>query len=126
MVDEAIANYPTSSRAPTRWAGVVTALCELEEFRLAEIAQRYAVPVLEDLIAASGSDQVQDMLAQPKIQTTAETVSAVFEHYIYDAIRKFRRLTSQRSSISDRRGSLCSTSRKSLQQARRRRIAKPR
>src|SRR5271165_6687341 len=41
------------------------------------------------LIAASRSEQVQDMFAELKIQTTAETVSAVFERYIYDAIRKY-------------------------------------
>ena len=45
--------------------------------------------MLEDLIAASRSEQVQDMFAELKIQTTAETVSAVFERYIYDAIRKY-------------------------------------
>lgn len=45
--------------------------------------------MLEDLIAASRSDQVQDMFAELKIQTTAETVSAVFARYIYDAIRKY-------------------------------------
>jgi len=71
------------------WRDVVTALCEREEFRLAEIAQRHAVPVLEDLIAASRSEQVQDMFAELKIQTTAETVSGVFARYIYDAIRKY-------------------------------------
>ena len=47
------------------------------------------MPVLEDLIAASRSEQVQDMFSELKIQTTAETVSAVFERYIYDAIRKY-------------------------------------
>ena len=47
------------------------------------------MPVLEDLIAASRSEQVQDMFAELKIQTTAESVSAVFARYIYDAIRKY-------------------------------------
>ena len=46
------------------WRDVVNALCEHEEFRLAEIAEGHAVPVLEDLIAASRSDQVQDMFAE--------------------------------------------------------------
>jgi intracellular multiplication protein IcmB len=45
--------------------------------------------VLEDLIAASRSEQVQDMFAQLRIQATAESVSSVFERYIYDAIRKY-------------------------------------
>ena len=90
LVDGAIAKYHIALQgADAIWRDVVTALCEVEEFRLAEIAQRYAVPVLEDLIAASRSEQVQDMFAELKIQTTAETVSAVFERYIYDAIRKY-------------------------------------
>jgi len=90
LVDGAIAKYHIKLEgADAIWRDVVTALCEVEEFRLAEIAQRYAVPALEDLIAASRSEQVQDMFSQLKIQTTAETVSAVFERYIYDAIRKY-------------------------------------
>jgi intracellular multiplication protein IcmB len=56
------------------WRDLVSALCEVEEFRLAEIAQRYAVPVLEDLIAASRSEQVQDVFAQLRIQATAENL----------------------------------------------------
>ena len=90
LVDAAIVKYHiTLQGADAIWRDVVTGLCEVEEFRLAEIAQRYAVPVLEDLIAASRSEQVQDMFSQLKIQTTAETVSGVFERYIYDAIRKY-------------------------------------
>jgi intracellular multiplication protein IcmB len=90
LVDGGIAKYGIKLQgADAIWRDVVTAFCEVEEFRLAEIAQRHAVPVLEDLIAASRSEQVQDMFAELRIQTTAESVSAVFERYIYDAIRKY-------------------------------------
>jgi intracellular multiplication protein IcmB len=89
-VDGAIAKYRIAlAGSDATWRDVVTAFCEVEEFRLAEIAQRYAMPVLEDLIAASRSEQVQDMFAQLRIQATAESVSSVFERYIYDAIRKY-------------------------------------
>jgi intracellular multiplication protein IcmB len=90
LVDEAIDKFRI--RLPAKdaiWRDVVTELCSLGEFRMAEIAQRHAVPVLEDLIAASRSEQVQDMFAHLKIQTTAETASGLFERYIYDAIRKY-------------------------------------
>ena len=90
LVDAAIEQYRIPLHGSDAiWRDVVNALCEHEEFRLAEIAQRHAAPVLEDLIAASRSDQVQDMFAELKIQTTAESVSAVFARYIYDAIRKY-------------------------------------
>jgi intracellular multiplication protein IcmB len=90
LVDRAIDEHGVKLHpADPIWRDVVNALCEHEEFRLAEIAQRHAAPVLEDLIAASRSDQVQDMFAELKIQTTAESVSAVFARYIYDAIRKY-------------------------------------
>jgi len=90
LVDAAIERHRIALDASDAiWRDVVNALCEHEEYRLAEIAQRYAVPVLEDLIAASRSDQVQDMFANLRIQATAESVSSVFERYIYDAIRKY-------------------------------------
>ncbi len=90
LVDAAIAKFRIKIQGSDAiWRDLVTALCELGEHRLAEIAQRHAVPVLEDLIAASRSEQVQDMFSQLKIQMTAETVSTIFERYIYDAIRKY-------------------------------------
>jgi intracellular multiplication protein IcmB len=90
IVDASIAKHRIAlAGSDATWRDIVTAFCEAEEFRLAEIAQRYAVPVLEDLIAASRSEQVQDMFAQLRIQATAESVSSVFERYIYDAIRKY-------------------------------------
>ena len=89
LVDAAIAKHHVELQgADAIWRDVVTALCEVEEFRLAEIAQRYAVPVLEDLIAASRSEQVQDMFAELKIQTTAKRL-AMFERYLDDLIREF-------------------------------------
>ncbi|SFK80411.1 ATP-binding protein [Methylocapsa palsarum] len=71
------------------WRDVVTALCDVEEYRLAEIAQRHAVPILEDLVKASRSEQVKDRFASLKISITAEHASELFERYIYDAIRNY-------------------------------------
>ncbi|WP_294537737.1 ATP-binding protein [uncultured Rhodoblastus sp.] len=71
------------------WRDVVTALCESGEYRLAEIAQRHAVPVLEDLIVAARSEQVVDLFESLKIELTAETASQLFDRYIRDAIRRF-------------------------------------
>jgi intracellular multiplication protein IcmB len=71
------------------WRDVVTALCRHEEYRVAEIAQRHAVPILQDLISAARSDQVKDMFSNLKISVTAEQASELFERYIYDVIRKY-------------------------------------
>jgi hypothetical protein len=68
IVDDSIVKHRIAlAGSDATWRDLVSALCEIEEFRLAEIAQRYAVPVLEDLIAASRSEQVQDMFAQLRV-----------------------------------------------------------
>ena len=71
------------------WRDVVTALCDIGEYRLAERAQRHAVPILEDLIGAVRTDQVADMFASLKLAETSEKVSQIFERYIGDLIRRF-------------------------------------
>lgn len=73
----------------TWWRDVVTLLIGVREYRLAGMAQRYAVPVMQDLIAASRTPQVRDQFADLKISETAENVVATFERYIYDVIKKY-------------------------------------
>lgn len=71
------------------WRDVVNALCDLDEHRLAERAQRHAVPILEDLISAVRADQVRDLFDSLKLSQTSEKASQVFERYISDLIRRF-------------------------------------
>ena len=71
------------------WRDVVNALCDAGEHRLAERAQRHAVPVLQDLIGAVRSDQVRDLFDNLRIAETDEKASEVFERYIDDLIRRF-------------------------------------
>ncbi len=90
LVDSAIDRHKITLHADDPyWRDVVTALCDLGEYRLAEIAQRHAVPILQDLISAARSDQVKDMFESLKIATTAEQASELFERYLYDVIRKY-------------------------------------
>jgi intracellular multiplication protein IcmB len=90
LVDGAIEKYMIEMNPDDpHWHDVVTALCKAGEYRLAEIAQRHAVPVLQDLIGASRTDQVKDMFGKLRIEVTAELASDLFERYIYDVIRKF-------------------------------------
>jgi intracellular multiplication protein IcmB len=89
-VDEALRRHGIALHATDPyWRDVVTALCEQGEYRLAEVAQRHAVPVLQDLIAAARTDQVRDMFASLKIAVTAEGALKLFERYIFDLIRRF-------------------------------------
>ena len=89
-VDAAIARHQIALHEDDpHWRDVVTALCQVREYRLAEIAQRHAVPLLQDLISAARTDQVKDMFGKLKISVTAEQASDLFERYIYDVIRKF-------------------------------------
>jgi intracellular multiplication protein IcmB len=76
------------------WRDVVNALIGAGEYRLAEVAQRHAVPVLQDLISAARTDQVRDMFDKLRISATHEDSCSLFERYIYDIIRKYPTLNS--------------------------------
>ena len=71
------------------WRDVVNGLCDAGEYRLAERAQRHAVPILEDLVGAVRSDQVRDMFDKLTLAETSEKASQIFERYIADLIRRF-------------------------------------
>lgn len=95
LVDAAIEKYRVDlHHEEPLWRDVVRALCRAGDYRLAEIAQRHAVPVLQDLIGAVRTDQVKDMFSKLRIAMTAEQASDLFERYIYDVIRKFPTLNS--------------------------------
>ena len=89
-VDRAIAYHriPLHGERPF-WRDVVGALCDLGAHRLAEVAQRHAVPVIQDLISAVRTDQVQDGFRDLRVQETSESASQIFERYIEDLIRRY-------------------------------------
>ena len=76
------------------WRDVVNALIEAGQHRLAEIAQRHAVPILQDLVNAARTDHVRDMFRELKIGSTHEDLHKAFERYLFDIIRKFPTLNS--------------------------------
>ena len=71
------------------WRDVVTALCGKREWRMAERAQRYAVPTLEDLLSASRAEQVRDLFGALRIEVTHERVAEIFARYMQDLIRRY-------------------------------------
>ena len=89
-VDRAIARHGVALHAERPfWRDVVNALCDHGEYRLAEIAQRHAVPIVQDLINAVRTDQVRDAFDGLRVQETSESASQIFERYIEDLIRRF-------------------------------------
>lgn len=89
-VDRAIDRYRIDLHHESPyWRDVVNALCDIGQHRLAERAQRHAVPVLQDLIGAVRTDQVRDLFDTLKITETDEKASQTFERYLDDLIRRF-------------------------------------
>ena len=74
------------------WRDVVNLLIGVGEYRLASVAQRHAVPVMKDLIAAAGTDQVKDAFRELKINETSESVCGAFSRYIYEVINNYENL----------------------------------
>ena len=90
QVDQAIDRYKIDLHAERPfWRDVVNALCDLGQHYLAEIAQRHAVPIVQDLISAVRTDQVQDGFKDLRVQETSESAPQIFERYIEDLIRRF-------------------------------------
>jgi len=87
-IDEALRQCQTALEHDAWWWEVVDALCAAGKHRLAEKAQRFAVPVLQDLMEAVRSPQVKDMFSKVKADTTEETCE-LFERYIKALIRKY-------------------------------------
>ena len=87
-IDEALRQSKVALEHDAWWWEVVDALCVAGQYRLAELAQRYAVPVLQDLMEAVRSPQVKDMFSKVKAGTTEETCD-LFERYIKALIRKY-------------------------------------
>ncbi|MGI4796152.1 MAG: hypothetical protein ACRYG8_19265 [Janthinobacterium lividum] len=84
--------HHADSSTETWWRDVVDAFIKIGEHRLAEVAQRHAVPVMQDLISASRTQQVRDSFAELTIGETSEPVWSTFERYLYDFIKKFETL----------------------------------
>ena len=89
-VDAALARYSIELHTDDPWwRDVVRALFDRAEYKLAGVAQRHAVPLLEDLVSAARTEQVQDTFAKLRINATHEDSTKLFERYIYDVIKRF-------------------------------------
>ena len=84
--------HDTEDRDPTWWRDVVDALIALDEHRLAGIAQRHAVPLMQDLLDAVHTDQIENRYSKIKSES-GESVIETFERYIMNAINVFPMLS---------------------------------
>ena len=93
-VDEMIHKYNIHLPSDPYWWDVVDKLFELEQYHAASLAQRHAVPTLNDSITASRRPQIRSLLEETSVGFSAETVISAFERMITSAIREFPILSS--------------------------------
>lgn len=87
-VDEIIKKYNISLQEKPTWWEVVDALHAAGSQHGAMLAQRYAVPVLQDVVVAARSRAVEDLFSDTKIPT-GENVIVAFTRMISGSIREF-------------------------------------
>lgn len=106
-IDAAIQKFNIHLPSDPFWWDVVDKLYDLEEYHLAGLAQRHAVPTLSDSITASRKPQIRTLLEETSVGFSAETVVDAFERMITSAIREYPILSSiTQFDIADTR--LCS------------------
>ncbi|MBI1302130.1 MAG: type IV secretion protein IcmB [Alphaproteobacteria bacterium] len=106
-VDAAIQKHNIHLPSEPLWWDIVDKLHELDLTNLANLAQRHAVPTLNDAITASRRPQIRSLLEQTSVGVSAESVLGAFERMITSAIREYPIISSvTQFEIADTR--LCS------------------
>ncbi len=93
-VDEALQKFNVHLPADPYWWDIVDKMFELEQYHIANIAQRHAVPTLSDSITASRRPQIRSLLEETAVGFTAENVINAFERMVTSAIREYPILSS--------------------------------
>ena len=93
-VDEAINKHNIHLPADPYWWDVVDKMFDIGEYHIAQLAQRHAVPTLNDSITASRRPQIRSLLEETSIGGSAETVISAFERMVTSAIREYPILSS--------------------------------
>ncbi|MGH1456379.1 MAG: type IV secretion protein IcmB [Alphaproteobacteria bacterium] len=106
-VDAAIQKHNIHLPSDPFWWDIVDKMFELDLPHLANIAQRHAVPTLNDAITASRKPQIRSLLEETSVGVSAENVVGAYERMITSAIREYPILSSvTQFEIADTR--LCS------------------
>ena len=93
-VDEALQRHNVHLPADPYWWDIVDKMFELGQYHIANIAQRHAVPTLNDSITASRRPQIRSLLEETSVGSSAESVISAFERMITSAIREYPILSS--------------------------------
>lgn len=103
-VDEALAKYNVHLPSDPYWWDVVDKMFDLDQFHIAGLAQRHAVPTLTDAITAARRPQIRSLLEETSVGFSAESVINAFERMVTAAIRELPILSSiTQFDISDAR-----------------------
>lgn len=93
-IDEAIQQNNIHLPTDPYWWDVVDKLFDAGDALAANMAQRHAVPLLTDAIAAARKPQIRTLLEETQIGTSAENVINAFERMLTSAIREYPILAS--------------------------------
>jgi len=106
-IDAAIQKFNVHLPSDPFWWDIVDKMFELDQPHLANLAQRHAVPTLNDAITASRKPQIRTLLEETSVGVSAESVVGAFERMVTSAIREYPILSSvTQFDIADTR--LCS------------------
>lgn len=106
-IDAAIQKFNIHLPTDPFWWDIVDKMFELEQIHLANLAQRHAVPTLNDAITSSRKPQIRSLLEETSVGVSAESVIGAFERMVTSAIREYPILSSvTQFDIADTR--LCS------------------
>ena len=93
-VDEAIHKFNVHLPTDPYWWDIVDKMFELGQYHIANLAQRHAVPTLNDSITASRRPQIRTLLEETSVGFSSETVISAFERMVTSAIREYPILSS--------------------------------
>ncbi|QWK81261.1 hypothetical protein [Ochrobactrum sp. BTU1] len=88
-VDTALKNLGFELDSATTWYEVVDFLFRNGKYHEATLAQRFAVPVLADLVSMSNRETVKEPFREMHVESTGETVVVAFQRMITAACRDF-------------------------------------
>ncbi len=93
-IDAALQKFNVHLPSDPFWWDIVDKMFELEQPHLANLAQRHAVPTLNDAITASRKPQIRSLLDETSVGVSAENVIGAFERMVTSAIREYPILSS--------------------------------
>jgi intracellular multiplication protein IcmB len=93
-VDEALLKFNVHLPTDPYWWDIVDKMFDLGQYHIANLAQRHAVPTLNDSITASRRPQIRTLLEETSVGFSAETVVSAFERMVTSAIREYPILSS--------------------------------